>query len=124
AAVAAPAAEESRVLVGPGEEPLPHRYLSDHRHRSPLPLISHVLKLKSYSVFSTVGQMTRTGSPAVEVFATEARRWLERHADARRDRRRGWAEGEFDVAVFHNLNEAEEADVLKRAVARHQEKAQ
>ena len=48
---------------------------------------------------------------SVDDFVAEARVWLDEHAEKRTDRGGDfvWGEGEFDVAVFHDMTHDEEA---------------
>jgi len=53
-------------------------------------------------------------TPSVEVYAAEARRWLEANARRKAEARAEtvWGEGSDSTAVFHNLSDAEEAELL------------
>jgi len=56
---------------------------------------------------------------SVEDFAAEAADWLAAHATLRRQKQHDgvqWGEGDFDVAVFHNLSFEEERALLERIV--------
>ncbi|MGI9624043.1 MAG: acyl-CoA dehydrogenase family protein [Acidimicrobiales bacterium] len=64
----------------------------------------------------------------LETFEKEARVWLEANAELKPredgERRFVWGEGEFDVAVFHNLGFDEEKAVIDEAAAWTRKKAE
>ena len=71
----------------------------------------------------------RDDLPDLELFRTEARAWLEAHAtpraaaaEADHDRALEWGVGSDDVAVFHNLTEAEEQARLEATRAWQRQK--
>lgn len=53
----------------------------------------------------------------LEEFASKAKSWLAGHAEPLTSGAIAWGAGEDDVSVFHDLSEAEEADLLRRAMA-------
>jgi alkylation response protein AidB-like acyl-CoA dehydrogenase len=66
-------------------------------------------------------------TPAVEQFAAEAGEWLAANAARRAavdDEKLVWGEGEFNVAVFHNLDHAAEAALLADLRAWNQRRAE
>ena len=53
---------------------------------------------------------------SVDDFVAEAETWLDAHFDRRETREFVWGEGDFDVAVFHNLSFDEEDALIGRLV--------
>ena len=65
--------------------------------------------------------------PAADIatFTAEAQAWLAERLEPRnRSGRQAWAEGPFDVSVFHNLSPADEEALIRRAAAWQQAKAE
>lgn len=58
-----------------------------------------------------------TDIPTLDQFRVEARAWLAEHASLKRDARTRWGEGSDSVAVFHNLSETEERELIARLAA-------
>jgi alkylation response protein AidB-like acyl-CoA dehydrogenase len=65
------------------------------------------------------GAASMTGPlPELDAYAAEARDWLEANATPRKSagERSAWGEGSDDVSVFHDLDQDEEAELLRRAM--------
>ena len=67
-----------------------------------------------------------TSNITLEDFETKAKKWLDENAQKKQEtskKEAEWGEGEFSVAVFHNLTFEEERDLLQEAAAWHISKA-
>ena len=61
-----------------------------------------------------------TSNITLEDFETKAKKWLDENAQKKPEtskKEAEWGEGEFSVAVFHNLTFEEERDLLQEAAA-------
>jgi acyl-CoA dehydrogenase len=60
---------------------------------------------------------SRADRPTIEAFRAEARRWLEARLPLRSTKTLEWGQGSDSVAIFHNLTETEERELVAAAKA-------